>query len=165
MSVVEIQGSYLPRLGLEISITLFFPPKQHRTVIGCYLVNTARQSRGENYSVQLKNKILLEQECCEYFLLSLFVTTVSCKEESPLRVWSLAPNPKAPAELQGQSLMVENSHPLEYATRNLISWINGCCLGNTWKKKKKAPKHQANKQNTKKRKTQQSKTEKKQTNK
>lgn len=52
MSVVEIQGSYLPRLGLEISITLFSPPKQHGAVIVCYLVNTARQSHGGNDSVQ-----------------------------------------------------------------------------------------------------------------
>lgn len=49
---MEIQGLYLPRLGLEISITFFFPPNQHRTVTVCYLVNTGRQSHGGNDSLQ-----------------------------------------------------------------------------------------------------------------
>lgn len=110
MSVVEIQGSYLPRLGLEISITLFFPPKQHQTVIGCYLVNTARQSRGGNDSMQSEIRYCWSKNVivCDNCFLQRGVTPGA---------WSLAP--KAPAELQGQ--MVENFHPLEHAPRNSIS--------------------------------------------
>lgn len=67
MSVVEIQGSYLPGLGLEISITFFFSSNQHWTVIFCYLVNTRRQSHRGNDSLQLEIRY-----CCNKFVVMIF---------------------------------------------------------------------------------------------
>lgn len=110
MSVVEIQGSYLPRLGLEISITLFSPPKQHGAVIVCYLVNTARQSHGGNDSVQSEIRYCWSEDAVGIFCCHRLWQLFPAKRH---RSCSLQPGtkPKAPPEL----------HRAEYDGRELQS--------------------------------------------
>ncbi|RLW02596.1 hypothetical protein DV515_00007245 [Chloebia gouldiae] len=58
-----------PRAKLAVLFAM-----QHRTVIGCYLVNTARQARGENDSVQSEIRYCWSKNAddMEWTLLSMF---------------------------------------------------------------------------------------------